>query len=138
MKIVPPLILFLDENHCGNRHLLNAIENQGIRCEKHLDHFPAGTEDTLWLPEIGRRSWCLLTTDASIRRKFRSNYLEREAVRIHGVRMFYFSRNQLSGAEMGIALTRALPAIRRLFETQPAPFTASISRNGEVQLRDTF
>jgi hypothetical protein len=128
------LVLFLDENHCRNPNLIRVIEEAGVRCEKHLDHFAAGTEDTIWLPEIGRRGWCLLTTDARIR----SNLLEREAVRRNGVRMFYFSRNNLSGWEMGAAMAKALPAVLRMAGSQPAPFTASISRSGELHLRDTF
>lgn len=128
------LVLFLDENHCRNSHMIEAIEERGIKCEKHLDHFPAGTEDTEWLPVIGHREWCLLTTDARIRR----NALEKEAVRINGVRMFYFSRNQLSGKEMGAALRLALPRMEKIVQTQLPPFTASINKKGEVTLRDTF
>lgn len=64
--------------------------------------------------------------------------VEKEAVRHNLVRMFYFSRNQLSGSEMGGAITRALPRMEYLVQTQPPPFTASISRSGEVTLRDTF
>jgi hypothetical protein len=56
------LVIFLDENHCRNPHLISAITDAGIRCEKHLDHFPPGTEDTVWLPEIGKRGWCLSDT----------------------------------------------------------------------------
>jgi hypothetical protein len=48
------VVLFLDENHCGNRHMIEAIEERGIACEKHVDHFSAGTEDTIWLPIIAR------------------------------------------------------------------------------------
>ena len=129
-----PLVLFLDENHCRNRHVISAIEHHGIRWESHLDHFAPGTEDTEWLPEVGRRGWALLTTDARIR----SNFLEREAVRTNGIRMFYFSRNNLAGMEMGVALLGAIPAMLRLVGTQAAPFTASISRSGEVKLRDSF
>jgi hypothetical protein len=128
------IVIFLDENHCRNRHLIEAIESSGISCEKHLDHFLPGTEDTSWLPEIGRRGWCLLTTDARIR----SNFLEREAVRLNNVRMFYFSRNQLAGREMGTALVKALPAMVHSVKNHPAPFTASITRSGGVHLRDTF
>ena len=113
---------------------MSAIEHHGIRWESHLDHFAPGTEDTVWLPEIGRRGWALLTTDARIR----TNFLERQAVRTNLIRMFYFSRNNLAGVEMGLALVRAILTIVRLFETQPAPFTASISRSGEVKLRDRF
>ena len=114
--------------------MIDAIECSGIRCEKHLDHFAAGTEDVDWLPEVGRRGWCLLTTDARIR----SNYLERESVRDNGVRMFYFPKNNLSGKEMGAAILKALPAITALFLSQTPPFIASISKNGDVTLRNTF
>ena len=128
------LVMFLDENHCRNSHLLAALRSAGIPCEKHLDHFAAGTEDTEWLPVVGRSGWCLLTTDARIK----TNYLERECVQQYSIRMFYFSRNNLSGVEMGAALTKAIPAIRRLYLSQRPPFTASITRCGEVTLRHTF
>lgn len=82
---------------------------------------------------VGERGWCLVTTDSRIRR----NKLEKEAVRVNNVRMFYFSRNQLSGKEMGQALKKALPKMEELAQNQPAPFTASIG-NGDVTLRDTF
>lgn len=128
------IVIFLDENHCRNRHLIETIEECGIQCEKHLDHFPPGTEDAVWLPRIGRLGWCLVTTDARIR----YNFLEKEAVRLNFVRMFYFAKNNLSGKEMGVALKAALPEIMSLASRQPAPFTASISKTGEVRLRDTF
>jgi hypothetical protein len=114
--------------------MIDAIERGGFVCEKHLDHFPAGTPDTEWLPVIAGRGWSLITTDARIR----TNLLEREAVRINRVRMFYFSRNNLAGKEMGRALERALPLMQNLAETQLPPFTASISKRGDVQLRDAF
>jgi hypothetical protein len=129
-----PVVIFLDENHCRNRHVIDAIETSGLRCEKHLDHFPAGTVDVDWLPEVGKREWCLLTTDARIR----SNHLEREAVRQYRIRMFYFPKNNLSGKEMGAALTKALPAMVALALSQPAPFIASIGKRGEVNLRNNF
>ena len=128
------LVLFLDENHCRNPHILRAIQEHGATCEKHLDHFPPGTPDTVWLPFVGSKGWSLLTSDARIRR----NMVEREALRTNSVRMFYFSRNQLSGSEMGEALRRALPQIGRIVRKYTPPFTASISRNGDVTVRDTF
>lgn len=87
------LVLFLDENHCRNSHMIDAIEDRGIRCEKHLDHFRRGLEDIEWLPVIARRGWCVITTDA----RMRTNLIEKEAVRVNGVRLFYFSRNDIQG-----------------------------------------
>jgi hypothetical protein len=128
------LVLFLDENHCRNRHMIEAIEAFGAVCEKHLDHFAPGTADTEWLPFVAGHGWALVTTDARIRH----NFLEKEAVRTNRLRMFYFSRNNLAGSEMGRALERALPETQRLIQIQQPPFTASINKNGDVQLRDTF
>ena len=127
-------VLFLDENHCRNRYLIEAIVEFGIVCEKHLDHFEAGAPDVEWLPVIASRGWSLLTTDARIK----TNFLEREAVRRNKVRMFYFSRNNLAGFDMGQALRKALPHMARIVDEQAPPFTASISRTGEVLLRNTF
>jgi len=131
---ITEFVLFLDENHCRNPHIIQAIEDAGIVCEKHLDHFAPGSEDAEWLPAIAQRGWSLLTTDARIR----TNLLEKEAIRANGLRMFYFSRNNLGGVAMGEALRRALPEIQRLAKTQAPPFTASINRSGDVTLRDTF
>lgn len=128
------LVLFLDENHCRNPHIIQAIEDHGIACEKHLDHFNAGLEDTKWLPVIAQQNWSLLTTDARIR----TNFLEREAVRTNKARMFYFSRNNLAGAEMGAALRKALPQMEKIVREVSPPFTASINKKGEVTLRDRF
>ena len=52
--------------------------------------------------------------------------------------MFYFSRNNLAGVEMGQALKKALPQMESLVQSQMAPFTASINKSGEVTLPDTF
>ena len=131
---VTEFVLFLDENHCRNRHLIEAIGEFGIACEKHLDHFDPGVPDVEWLPVIAKQGWSLLTTDA----KIKTNFVEKEAVRINKVRMFYFSRNNLAGFEMGQALRKALPHMAKIVSEQAPPFTASISRSGEVVVRNTF
>ena len=85
-----------------------------------------------WLPVVGRKGWCLLTTDKRMRRR----PLERNAIREHRMKMFYFANNDVTGAAMGETLRRALPRMQRLASEQPPPFTASITRSGEVTLRD--
>jgi len=127
-------VIFLDENHCRNPHLLAALSHAGIECQKHLDHFSPGLEDTTWIPVVAARGWCLLTADARIRH----NELERQAVRENQLRMFYFSSNNVAGREMGVALTRALPKMQKIFSDQAPPFAASITRSGDVNLRSTF
>lgn len=70
--------------------------------------------------------------------RIRYNELERQAVKENSVRMFYFSRNNIAGIDMGKSLARALPRMKQLFEIQAPPFIASINRAGDVTLRETF
>lgn len=127
-------VFFLDENHCGNRHLQAAFSAAYIPFEKHTDHFARGVEDTFWIPAVAQRGWVVLTADARIRH----NYLERQAVTEYGLRLFYFSRNDFSGPELGIIITKALPRMLAICRTVKPPFACSISRTGEVHVRDLF
>ena len=128
------ITVFLDENHCSNPHLHAALEADGVSYEKHLDYFQRGAEDTVWIPEIAQKGWVLLTTDARIR----YNRLERNAVKENNLRMFYFTRNDMGGPEMGVALAKALPKMKQICQTTSPPFAASITRGGDVTLRDLF
>ena len=130
----PEFCLFLDENHCNNRHLLTVLQAEDVRYERHSNHFPRGTPDMQWLPMVGERGWALLTSDGRIR----YHALEKQAVQRHAVAMFYFSTNNMGGAGMGTALSAALPAMQRLFAQRQPPFIASITREGRVSLRETF
>jgi hypothetical protein len=40
---------------------------EGLRVELHDDHFPQGTPDVVWLTEVGKRGWIVLTKDTRIR-----------------------------------------------------------------------
>ena len=133
---MPPdsLAIYLDENRCNNKRVLAVLANAGVRVERHLDHFNRGTLVEDWLPLVGKNGWALLTTDKRIR--FRTN--EKQAVIRYKVRMFYFSKNDLSGEQMASALEKALPEIRKLYSKQPAPFFAAITKTGEVYLREKF
>jgi hypothetical protein len=46
---------------------LEALVQNRINYERHGKHFPAGTEDSIWLPFVGKKSWILLTKDKRIR-----------------------------------------------------------------------
>ena len=125
-------VIYLDENHCNNKNILTVLADAGIQVERHLDHFPRGTPDEEWLPLVGGNGWILLTTDKRIR--YRAN--EKQAVVKHLVRMFYFSKNDINGKQMGAALQKALPDIRKICAKHEPPFFAAITRRGEVYLRE--
>jgi hypothetical protein len=132
-RLIAPTF-FLDENHCGNSHLHAVFIAASVPFEKHTDYFPRGIDDTVWIPEVARRGWAVLTADTRIRH----NALERYAVKQHRLRFFYFARNDFAGIEMGEILRKALPKMIAIAKDESPPFAASISRNGEVTVRDTF
>jgi len=104
---------------------------QGIKHERHSQHFSAGTQDTVWLPFVGQKGWILITKD----KRIRFNDLEKAAVVAYKVREFYFASGNYSGAEMSMMLVAALPEIIRLCGKQAPPFIASITKAGKVHLR---
>jgi len=102
-----------------------------VKHERHGGHFPPGTEDTVWLPFVGKHGWVLLTKD----KKIRFNELEKSAIRRNRVREFYFASGNYSGAEMADMLVAALRDMARFCRRYDPPFIASISKAGNVGLR---
>jgi len=102
-----------------------------VKHERHETHFAPGTEDTVWLPFVGEKGWLLVTKD----KRIRFNELEKAAVLRNHVREFYFSSGNYSGAEMAVMLVQALPGMAKLCRKHDPPFIASITKNGNVNLR---
>jgi len=107
------------------------LSRLGVKHERHLSHFPRGTPDEVWLPKVGKEKWALLTAD----KRIRYNLLEKKALAEHRVMEFVFASGNLSGTEMGEALEKALPKMKRLAARTRPPFVAAITRMGEVHLR---
>ncbi|HWY71210.1 MAG TPA: hypothetical protein VNX88_21270 [Terriglobales bacterium] len=123
-------IIFLDENLDNCKPIMDALAESGITCRRHADTFTRGEDDDVWLTFVGERSWIVLTKD----KRNRYNQWEKEAVRIHRVREFYFGSGNFNAAEMADALTLALPEMRRICLTEEPPFVGSITRSGSVTI----
>lgn len=68
---------------------------EGVR---HLrDEFDPATPDTVWLPEIGRRGWYLITRDKRIARK----PAEVRALKGAGIGGFVFVQQRISSSGAG-------------------------------------
>src|SRR5580704_1697700 len=129
----PPddFVLYLDENLCNSRAILDTLTKLGVRFERHLAHFNRGIPDETWLPRVGSEGWFLLTAD----KRIRYNFLEKQALKEHAIREFVFTSGNMSGQDMAAALELALPKMRRLCRKLKPPFVVSITRLGEVHLR---
>jgi hypothetical protein len=129
----PPddFVLYLDENLCNTRAILDSLTRLAVRFERHLAHFSPGALDETWLPLVGTKGWILLTSD----KRIRYNLLEKHALEIHAVREFVFTSGNMSGQDMAAALELALNKMRSFCRRTKPPFVASITRTGEVHLR---
>ncbi len=124
-------VLYLDENLHNCRPILDALVHHGVKHKRHGSHFPPGTEDTVWLPFVGRSGWLLVTKD----KRMRFNELEKAAILRYRVREFYFTSGNYSGAGMALMLITALLDMAKLCRKHGAPFIASIAKSGNVSLR---
>jgi hypothetical protein len=124
-------VLYLDENLHNCKPILDALAQHGVKHERHGSHFSPGTEDTVWLPFVGKQGWLLITKD----KRIRFNELERIAVLTNNVREFYFTSGNYTGLEMAAMLVTALSEIVKTCRRHPPPFIASIAKSGKVSLR---
>lgn len=116
--------LFIDV--CAWSHKLgDALTALGAPYIPLTRHFPANTPDEIWLEEIGKRGWILLTRDERIRR--RPNELQ--AFREHGVIGFVLTAGNASAADTAELITRVYSKLIRKAKAAkpPALFTIHIS-----------
>jgi hypothetical protein len=123
-------ILYLDENLDNCQPIIEALIVNAVQHRRHRDHFARGTADEVWLPFVAERGWIVLTKD----KRNRYNELERDAVRRHRVREFYFGSGNFNGAEMALALLDAVPQMKEFVRTLNPPFVGSIARLGHVTI----
>lgn len=126
-----PFVVFLDETSHKCAPIHRALENAEVEFVQHGSRFQSGELDEVWLPVVGTARWAVLTCD----KRIRYNQLEREKIIEHGIREFVFTSGNLSGAQMGDILKKALPRMETIFHEYPAPFIATISKAGLVTVR---
>lgn len=120
-------VFFLDEGLAGNI-VPGILSDAGFLVEKLIDHFPKGTPDTVWLAEVGKRGWVVLTKD----KKIRTNQLERKALMDAKVAAFILTSGNLRGEEMGEIFLKAHSRMLKFLSDNTRPFIATVTRDGKV------
>lgn len=121
--------MFLDRA-IGKRVVANALTNVNpmIKVELLDDHFAANAPDEDWLKFVGRKGWIAITKDKRIR--YRTPALE--VIKEERVKLFVFSKGNLSGQEMAQILINAIPKIEILVSKINPPFIITITRSGNL------
>lgn len=120
-------ITFFVDRSLGSRYVAQALRDSMAHVEIHDDHFSQDTPDIVWLAEIGRRGWVVLSKDEQIRR----NRVEREALKAAGVCAFFLTQQNITGPEMAALFASVLRGMTSRAKMRPAPFIYTISRTGQ-------
>jgi hypothetical protein len=129
-KSQPEETVFFLDRCLGRNVVAEALIAQGIRVERHDDHFPQDQTDAEWLPEVGRRGWIVLTRD----KNFDKNQIELRALFNSGTASFVLTGKEMTGQQMADAYVAAMPTIVRFLEKFRRPFVARITRAGIVKV----
>lgn len=125
----PPdtLPFFLDAN-LGRHQIADQLRAAGETVIIHDEHFPEGTQDEVWLTEVGKQGWIVLTKDDQIR----YHRTEVESIKHSGARVIILPRGNMKAADLGRILVAALPQIKRFVKKTPPPFIGRLSPLGKV------
>ena len=126
-KLPNPPSFFLDAN-LGKYQIAQQLRDAGETVIVHDDHFAEGTKDEVWLDEVGRKGWIVLTKDDQIR----YHRTEVEAIKHSGARVIILPRGNIKAADLGTIIVGALPKIKRFVEKNPPPFIGRLSPQGNI------
>jgi len=130
----PESLVFFVDRSLGRKVIPGALRAAGAAVRVHDDFFPQDAKDQVWLAEVGRHGWIVLTKDKHIRYR----EVEIQALLAANVGCFILTaRGDLSGVEVGQIFVKALPAMKKLCEATARPFIARVSRDGNVTLVTT-
>ncbi len=122
-------IVFFVDRSLGKNYVVNALRCEGELVERHDDWFAPSALDTVWLPDVARKGWVILTADQKI--AYRN--LEFLAVEQSGARLFTLVSGNLSGKDMAAAFVKGLPSIKKFILDNPSPFIAKVYKDGTVK-----
>ena len=126
LKSLDSYIFFLDRAS-ESKSLYIALKALGATVELHRDHFEDEEDDTVWLPEVCRRQWVVISHD-------QFNELERQAIRNAGGRAFLIVGGDATGEQKAAIVTGAMRRMIRILKATPAPFIARVYRANRVNL----
>lgn len=94
------------------------------------DEFRHDTKETVWLHEIGKRGWLVVSRD----KKIRTRPGERRALLDAGVGCFILAQKQiLTRWDYLRLLAVTLDEMQRVFASTPKPFIYTVGRTGQLK-----
>jgi hypothetical protein len=116
---------FFVDRSLGRVEVADALRSAGAVAHVHDDHFDVATPDEVWIAEVGRKGWLVLTKDKNLRRR----PIEIEAIRAAGAKVFALGSGNRRGSEMAAIFVRHLDAMRRMAADSPGSLIVSVTAN---------
>ena len=128
----PPLdsVTFFTDRCLGCNDVPNALRKAGLSVEVHKEHFNSDCEDAVWIAEVGRRGWIILTKD----KHFRSRQVEVAALMRSNTGTFVLTNSNTTGLQNAAIFIQAIPQIFDLIRGFTRPFLAQITSSGTVSI----
>jgi hypothetical protein len=104
------------------------LRSEGLKVERHVDHFAPETADELWLEAVGKKGWIALTHDRRIR--YKPNELG--AVMRHRVALLVIV-GAAPFSDLARAFVATLPRVEQFLARQKPPFIAKVYRPGYAE-----
>lgn len=123
-------VTFFTDRALGSVDVPTELREFGLTVERHRDHFNSDCEDRVWIPEVGRHGWVILTKDKS----FKSRQLEVAALMKANTATYVLTSAGTTGAQNAAAFIAAMGQIFELLKRTPKPFPANVTPAGEVKL----
>lgn len=122
------VVLFIDRS-AGSRTVPGALRDSGHCVVLHDDHFPVETPDHVWINEVGRRGWYVVTLD----KRIYYSPISKSAVEQHKVGVFVLRVTSPSSAVLLETVNRAAGRISAFIRKTERPFFAKIYRDGSIK-----
>ena len=107
-----------------------AIRALGEEVALKTDHFDEDTPDEVWIPDVGKRGWIILSKDKNIRR----NQIEIVQLLQSGTHSFVLTSGNQKGDQMAAAFVTAMPTIKDMIKKFRPPFVGTVTASGDVRV----
>jgi|GEM_PF-1855652 len=111
------------------RELADALHQRGRLVHMHREMFPDRTPDRIWIPEVARRGWIIVTRD----KRLQTRHIEWMAFLRAKARVLWFRGDRASNVEITEGFLAALPNIDERTATLTPPYIIKVTPAGNTE-----
>lgn len=111
------------------RELADALQQRGRLVHMHRQVFPDETPDRVWIPDVARRGWIIVTRD----RRLQHRHIEWMAFLRGKARVLWFRGDRASNVEIKEGFLSALERIDLLTSQLEPPYIIKVTPAGHVE-----